>query len=575
MQQSDKKKEMKNGRRSAFAVMLGLIGMIKPLLGVMCVAILMGCAGNLAATFLTVLGGYALLSVAGLYEGMKLSVIFTLLIVFAVARGILRYAEQASNHYIAFKLLARIRHQVFAALRALAPAKLDGSKKGNLISIITSDIELLEVFYAHTISPIAIAVITSGIMAVFIGSLHPALGVLALVFYLIVGLVIPVINGKRGGARGQEYRNSFGALNTCVLDNLYGLEEILQYSQQEKRMTQMAEQTSHLEQISGQLKRQETAQRVTTDGVILLAGVLMAAASSQLVAAGTLTGAQALIAVIAMVSSFGPTAALSALSNNLHHTLASGNRVLNLLEEAPLVYDVTGEADTCTGDIRCEHVDFTYDTENAGGQADGAPQEQNGNSESVLTDFSAQFSKNRIHGILGKSGCGKSTLLKLLMRFYETERGEISYGEKEIGEINTTALRGSISYVTQETFLFHDTIENNLKVAKEDATREELIAAAKKASIHDFIMTLPDGYETKLAELGTSISGGERQRLGIARAFLHDAEYLFLDEPTSNIDSINEGMILQSLEREKADKTILLVSHRKSTMGIADDVLAM
>lgn len=575
MQQSDKKKEMKNGRRSAFAVMLGLIGMIKPLLGVMCVAILMGCAGNLAATFLTVLGGYALLSVAGLYEGMKLSVIFTLLIVFAVGRGILRYAEQASNHYIAFKLLARIRHQVFAALRALAPAKLDGSKKGNLISIITSDIELLEVFYAHTISPIAIAVITSGIMAVFIGSLHPALGVLALVFYLIVGLVIPVINGKRGGARGQEYRNSFGALNTCVLDNLYGLEEILQYSQQEKRMTQMAEQTSHLEQISGQLKRQETAQRVTTDGVILLAGVLMAAASSQLVAAGTLTGSQALIAVIAMVSSFGPTAALSALSNNLHHTLASGNRVLNLLEEAPLVYDVTGKEDICTGDIRCEHVDFSYDTENAGGQADGAPQEQNGNSESVLTDFSAQFSKNRIHGILGKSGCGKSTLLKLLMRFYETERGEISYGEKEIGEINTTALRGNISYVTQETFLFHDTIENNLKVAKEDATREELIAAAKKASIHDFIMTLPDGYETKLAELGTSISGGERQRLGIARAFLHDAEYLFLDEPTSNIDSINEGMILQSLEREKADKTILLVSHRKSTMGIADDVLAM
>ncbi|MBP3487658.1 MAG: ABC transporter ATP-binding protein [Roseburia sp.] len=576
----DKKKERKDGSRSAFAVMRGLIGMIKPLLGVMCVAILMGCAGNLAATFLTVLGGYALLSVAGLYEGMKLSVIFALLIVFAVARGILRYAEQASNHYIAFKLLARIRHQVFAALRTLAPAKLDGSKKGNLISIITSDIELLEVFYAHTISPIAIAVITSVFMVVFIGNLHPALGALALVFYVIVGLVIPVINGKRGGARGQEYRDSFGALNTCVLDNLYGLEEILQYSQQEKRMAQMAEQTGNLENISGQLKRQETAQRVTTDGVILLAGVLMAAASSQLAAAGALTGAQALIAVIAMVSSFGPTAALSALSNNLHHTLASGNRVLNLLEEAPLVYDVEGKSDVCTGDIRCEHVDFAYHDGETEGQPDEEGQEKANMQESaagadILSDFSAQFAKNRIHGILGKSGCGKSTLLKLLMRFYETERGEISYGEKKIGEINTSALRANISYVTQETFLFHDTIENNLKVAKADATREELIAAAKKASIHDFIMTLPDGYETVLAELGASISGGERQRLGIARAFLHDADYLFLDEPTSNIDSINEGMILQSLEREKADKTILLVSHRKSTMGIADDVLVM
>lgn len=580
MQRMDKKKERKNGSRSAFAVMLGLIGMIKPLLGIMCVAILMGCAGNLAATFLTILGGYALLTVAGLYEGMELSVIFTLLIVFAVARGILRYAEQASNHYIAFKLLARIRHRVFAALRALAPAKLDGSRKGNLISIITSDIELLEVFYAHTISPIAIAVITSIIMTVFIGSLHPALGALALVFYVMVGLVIPVINGRRGGARGQEYRDSFGALNTCVLDNLYGLEEILQYGRQEKRMTQMAEQTSHLEQISGQLKRQETAQRVTTDGVILLAGVLMAAASSQLAAAGALTGAQALIAVIAMVSSFGPTAALSALSNNLHHTLASGNRVLDLLEEKPLVYDIDGKADACKGDIRCGNVNFAYHDKETEGQLGKDMQEKANMAESVgdaeiLSDFSAQFAKNSIHGILGKSGCGKSTLLKLLMRFYETEHGEISYGGKEIGEINTTALRGNISYVTQETFLFHDTIENNLKVAKADATREELIAAAKKASIHDFIMTLPDGYETVIAELGTSISGGERQRLGIARAFLHDADYLFLDEPTSNIDSINEGMILRSLVREKEDKTILLVSHRKSTMGIADDVLAM
>lgn len=580
MQRMDKKKERKNGSRSAFAVMLGLIGMIKPLLGIMCVAILMGCAGNLAATFLTILGGYALLTVAGLYEGMKLSVIFTLLIVFAVARGILRYAEQASNHYIAFKLLARIRHQVFAALRALALAKLDGSRKGNLISIITSDVELLEVFYAHTISPIAIAVITSVIMTVFIGSLHPALGALALVFYVMVGLVIPVINGRRGGARGQEYRDSFGALNTCVLDNLYGLEEILQCGRQEKRMTQMAEQTRHLEQISGQLKRQETTQRVTTDGVILLAGVLMAAASSQLAAAGAFTGAQALIAVIAMVSSFGPTAALSALSNNLHHTLASGNRVLDLLEEKPLVYDIDGKADACKGDIRCGNVNFAYHDKETEGQLGKDMQEKANMAESagdaeILSDFSAQFAKNCIHGILGKSGCGKSTLLKLLMRFYETEHGEISYGGKEIGEINTTALRGNISYVTQETFLFHDTIENNLRVAKADATREELIAAAKKASIHDFIMTLPDGYETVIAELGTSISGGERQRLGIARAFLHDADYLFLDEPTSNIDSINEGMILQSLMREKADKTILLVSHRKSTMGIADDVLAM
>lgn len=551
--------------------MAGLIGMIKPLLPFMVVAILMGCVGNLMATFITVLGGYGMLSIAGMYEGISLSVIFGLVILFAVARGILRYAEQASNHYIAFKLLARIRHHVFAALRRLAPAKLDGSRKGNLISIITSDIELLEVFYAHTISPIAIAVITSVFMVGFIGWIHPVLGIIALCFYLLVGLVIPVANGRRGGAKGQEYRNSFGELNTCVLDNLYGLEETLQYGQQEKRMAQMTEHTSHLEKVNEQLKNDENSQRVVTDGVILFAGILMAAVAAKLAGAGSIAGYQAVIAVIAMTSSFGPTAALSALSNNLHHTLASGNRVLDILDEEPVVEDVTDGAAACEGDIRCENISFSYESveenETAADNASAA--------EGVLNDFSAVFGQNRIHGILGKSGCGKSTLLKLLMRFYETERGDILYGSEKVNHINTTALRSNISYVTQETFLFHDTIENNIKVAKEEATREEVIEAAKKASIHEFIMTLPEGYDTKLSELGDSISGGEKQRIGIARAFLHDADIIFLDEPTSNIDSLNEGIILKSLEKEKENKTILLVSHRKSTMGIVDDMIAM
>lgn len=551
----------KGSRRGGCAVMMGLVGMVKPLLPVMFLAILMGCVGNLMATFITVLGGYGFLSIAGLYRGMNPSTIFILLAIFAVARGILRYAEQASNHFIAFKLLARIRHKVFAALRRLAPAKLDGSKKGNLISIITSDIELLEVFYAHTISPIAIAVLTSVFMVIFIGRIHPVLGVLSLCFYLIVGLVIPLVNGRRGGELGQNYRNSFGDLNTCVLDNLYGLEEILQFGQQDERMGQMTERTEHLEQVNEQLKNRENQQRVVTDGVILFAGVLMAAAAGYLAGGGKLEGYEAVIAVIAMTSSFGPTAALSALSNNLHHTLASGNRVLDILEEEPLVEDVAEGADTCGGNIRCEGVSFAY--------ADGET------STGVLADFSADFPENRIHGILGKSGCGKSTLLKLLMRFYETEKGSIFYGGEDVNRIKTTALRSSIAYVTQETFLFHDTIENNFRVAKEDATREEVIAAAKKASIHDFIMSLPEGYDTKLAELGDSISGGEKQRIGIARAFLSDADIIFLDEPTSNIDSLNEGIILKSLEREKENKTILLVSHRKSTMGIVDDMLAM
>ena len=578
-------REEKKRARSGVKVMAGLIGMIKPLLPFMFAAILMGCAGNLMATFITILGGFGVRQVLGLYQGMTLSHIFISIAVFAVLRGILRYAEQASNHYIAFKLLAQIRHKVFAALRRLCPAKLDGSEKGNLISIITSDIELLEVFYAHTISPIAIAILTSGFMVWFIGRIHPA--ALAAVFYLTVGAVIPIINGKRGAENGRIYRDSFGKLNTVVLDNLYGLDEILQYGQQEKRLREMNSQTEQLEQKNQKLKMAENIQRIVTDGVILIAGVLMAAVCGHFAEQGTVSADQAMVAVIAMISSFGPTAALSALSNNLQHTLASGNRVLDILEEEPLVEDVLGGSTVCEGDISCEHVSFAYESAltkegQKGAQAEFTKEdkveiqaEYKKSPNGVLENFDHVFAEHKIHGILGKSGCGKSTLLKLLMRFYETSEGDIRYGKTNVGEISTAALRSSISYVTQETFLFEDTIENNIKVAKEDASREEVVAAAKKAALHEFILSLPDGYDTKLAELGDSVSGGERQRIGIARAFLHDGDMIFLDEPTSNIDSLNEGIILRSLDREKENKTILLVSHRKSTMAIADDVVAM
>ena len=580
-------REEKKRARSGVKVMAGLIGMIKPLLPFMFAAILMGCAGNLMATFITILGGFGVRQVLGLYQGMTLSHIFISIAVFAVLRGILRYAEQASNHYIAFKLLAQIRHKVFAALRRLCPAKLDGSEKGNLISIITSDIELLEVFYAHTISPIAIAILTSGFMVWFIGRIHPAAGALAAVFYLTVGAVIPIINGKRGAENGRIYRDSFGKLNTVVLDNLYGLDEILQYGQQEKRLREMNSQTEQLEQKNQKLKMAENTQCIVTDGVILIAGVLMAAVCGYFAEQGTVSADQAMVAVIAMISSFGPTAALSALSNNLQHTLASGNRVLDILEEEPLVEDVLGGSIVCEGDISCEHVSFAYESAltkegQKGAQAEFTKEdkveiqaEYKKSPNGVLENFDHVFAEPKIHGILGKSGCGKSTLLKLLMRFYEISEGDIRYGKTNVGEISTAALRSSISYVTQETFLFEDTIENNIKVAKEDASREEVVAAAKKAALHEFILSLPDGYDTKLAELGDSVSGGERQRIGIARAFLHDGDMIFLDEPTSNIDSLNEGIILRSLDREKENKTILLVSHRKSTMAIADDVVAM
>lgn len=548
--------------RSGIQVMMGLIGMVKPLLAKMCLAILMGCIGNVMATFVTVLGAYGIVTVLGLEGGIKLSVIFILLAVFAVLRGILRYAEQACNHYIAFKLLADIRHQVFASLRKLAPAKLDGNDKGNLISIITTDIELLEVFYAHTISPIAIAVITSLFMCLFIGQFDWKLGAFAAVFYLIVGAVIPFINGHLGREKGHTYRKEYGNLNTTVLDNLYGLEEILQYGREKQRLAVMESYTDNLEAVNRKLKDNEAWQRIATDAVILLAGIGMFFFSTALYQDGSVNMNTVFISTVAMLSSFGPVSALSALSNNLTQTLASGNRVLNLLEEEPVVKDVEHGADVPEGAITVSHVDFTY-------------HDRDGGSRKVLSDFSTGFTGNAIYGILGRSGCGKSTLLKLLMRFYETDSGTITYGRQNVNDIRTNALRRHISYVTQETFLFEDTIENNIKIAKENATRAEVEEAAKKASIHDFIMSLSQGYDTRLAELGDSLSGGERQRIGIARAFLHDSSVIFLDEPTSNIDSLNESIILKSLYEEKKDKQVILVSHRKSTMAIADEVLEM
>lgn len=546
-----------NKRRNGIQVMLGLIGLIKPMLGIMILAIIMGCIGNLMAISITILGCMGLMEVAGIYKGIALSTILILTVVLGIMRGPLRYAEQACNHYIAFKLLARIRHKVFASLRRLAPAKLEGEKKGNLISIITSDIELLEVFYAHTISPVMIAFIVSLMMSIFIGLKNVYLGMTAAFFYILVGVIIPVINSRLGQDTGLNYRKDFGELNTNVLDNLYGLEEILQYQQSADRLRVMNDKTDQLEKLNKKLKKSENIQRVITDIVILSAGLVMLATAYHFEKTGHIKVADMVISVIAMMSSFGPSAALSALSNNLHHTLASGNRVLNLLEEEPVTEEILRGEAFCDSDINCEDITFAY------------PESQ----RIILDKFSHSFKKNKIHGILGKSGCGKSTLLKLLMRFFAVDSGSISYGNLNVNSIKTSSLRDNIAYVTQETFLFQDTIENNIKVAKENATRQEVEEAAKKASIHDFITSLPKGYDTMLAELGDSISGGERQRIGLARAFLHNGNIILLDEPTSNIDSLNESVILNSIKKESNGKTIILVSHRKSTMGIADEVV--
>lgn len=559
----------KTNRRSAIQIMGQLIGLVKPLLIFMIAAILLGTVGYLCAIFLTILAGQVLAH--GLIPQlffrirnprlvfMPVKTVLTIMIVIALLRGILHYLEQYCNHYIAFRLLAIIRHKVFEALQKLCPAKLKSRDKGNLISIITTDIELLEVFYAHTISPICIAFLTSLFMVLFIGHYHYLAGSLALIAYIIVGVIIPVINGKLGSAEGMSFRNNFGELNSFVLDSLRGLDETIQYNQGEERKQEIIERSKQLAKQQEYLSYREGAQRSITNTVILLASFGMLFLTLFLYLNHELGFEGIITCTLSMMGSFGPVVVLSSLSNNLNQTLASGERVLSLLEEKPLVEEVEGDKETNDSfkGATLNHVTFSYDD------------------ETILDDYSLKLEPGTITGIHGVSGSGKSTILKLLMRFWDVNQGSITVNEEKIKQIPTKHLRNMESYVTQETHLFHDSIANNIAIAKKDATREEIMEAAKKASIHDFIMALPKGYDTEVGELGDTLSGGEKQRIGIARAFLHDAPMILMDEPTSNLDSLNEGIILKSLKESSKQKTIVLVSHRASTMNIAETVYEM
>ena len=571
-------------RRSAIQIMGSLIGLVKPLLHIMLAAIILGTLGYLCAIFLTILAGQVIMhglltGIAGMIVPVeKMWLVFTpvktiiiVMIVIAVLRGILHYVEQYCNHFIAFKLLAIIRHKVFASLRKLCPAKLEGRDKGNLISIITTDIELLEVFYAHTISPIAIATLTSVIMVIFIGRYHWLAGLLALAAYLIVGVAIPMWNGKRGSQKGMEFRTSFGELNSFVLDSLRGLDETIQYGQGKKRKEQMTGQSKNLAGMQESLSKMEGSQRSFTNMVILLASFGMLALTIWLYDKGAMGFEGILTCTIAMMGSFGPVVALSSLSNNLNQTLASGERVLSLLEETPLVEEIPGDVETSAD--QSENSEESADHAFAGAEAENVTFAYG--AETILDNYSLKLQPGKITGIHGASGSGKSTLLKLLMRFWDVQDGSVSVDGTDVRKIPTRHLRDMESYVTQETHLFHDSIANNIEVAKPGASREEIMEAAKKASIHDFIMTLPKGYDTEVRELGDTLSGGEKQRIGIARAFLHDCPLILLDEPTSNLDSLNEGIILRSLKESARKKTVVLVSHRVSTMNVADVVYEM
>lgn len=543
-----------NQRQSGFKIMSRLIKILKPLAPIMMITITFGVLGFLAAIAITTFGAVAIGNIIGIDMGYTFSMAAKIIIACAILRGILRYIEQYSGHYIAFKILAILRDKVYKALRKLAPSKLETKEKGNLISVITSDIELLEVFYAHTIAPIAIAILTSAIIAFVLYTINPYFGIVSVVFYIIVGCIIPVLSSKLGSEAGFDYRNEFGKTNSFLLDSLRGIKEVLLFGEGERRLEDINSNSDKLNNKLKVIKGHEGLIRACTDITIMLAMLVCLFIGVELFKNHTINLGQVIVAIVLLSSSFGPTVALSNLSNNLMHTFACAQRLFDILDEVPAVNEVEGNEDLDVDFIDIRNMEFKY----------------KGRDEILLKDVNLSIEKGEKVAIIGESGCGKSTLLKLIMRFWDVDKGSVEISNRDIKNIPTKSLRKSQSLVSQETFLFNDTIENNLKIGKIDATEEEVIEAAKKASIHDFIETLPNGYKTNVGEIGSNLSSGEKQRLGIARAFLHNSQVLILDEPTSNLDTLNEAEILKSIKNESKDNTIIMVSHRKSSTAICD-----
>lgn len=557
--------------RSNARVMWRMLGLAKPLAGWMVLAVACGVAGFCCATGVPVLAAEAALSAveAGSLP-WTLGTTVAVLAVMAVARGVLHYVEQRCNHYIAFKLLAHVRDLVFGALRRLTPAKLAGSDSGALISTVTADVELLEVFYAHTISPICIAVLMAAVMGVFLGGVHPALAALALASYALVGIAVPVAVSRASGGEGRRGRDLAARLSGFVLDGLRGLGEVLQYGAGASRLEELDGRSEELVASQRKLRARGAAGQAATTGAIMVLSCAQMLMAAWLAGAGVVTAEGAVLATVATFSSFGPFVALANLGSTLQGTLAAGNRVLDILDEEPLVAEVPDSEGRHPGfdGIAAEDVSFSY----AGGaSANGGL----ASGEKILDHVSVGVEPGQIVGIQGKSGSGKSTLCRLLMRFWDVDRGRVALSGTDVREVATSALRDAEAFVEQDTHLFHDSIRDNLLIARPEATDAELEAACRAASVHDFICSLPNGYDTMAGELGDTLSGGERQRLGLARAFLHDAPLLLLDEPTSNLDSLNEAQILKSLSDQRGRRAVVLISHRPSTMAIADKTYSM
>ena len=548
--------QKKSLRRSGAKIMASLIALLGSLSYIMILAVINGSVGFVCAMGVTVFGAVGVAKALGETIALSYGWIIGLTIGCGVLRGLLRYFEQYSNHYIAFRLLAVLRDKIFGALRVLCPAKLESKQKGSIIAMITSDIETLEVFYAHTISPICIAVLVSVAVFLFVGFVSSwYLAFVALVGFLTIGIVVPLISSGKLKESGVKYRAEFASFSAYFLDSIKGIKDIVLNNAGEEREKEVNKRSDGLLKETKKMKHNITRAGSAIELTVSVFVLITLAVGILLVKNDMLSLGRMIIGTVTVFSSFGPVIAVGSLPGNLTQTFASGDRVLNLLAEKPAVEEVKNGKDFDYEKLDVKDLSFSYD-----GQTE------------VLKDIKMHAEKGEIIGIVGESGCGKSTFLKLLLRFWERSGGEIDYDNIDIDKINTDSLLKNVTMVSQSTYLFEETIEDNLRIAKPDATQEEIENACKMASVHDFIMTLPDGYKTQVGALGDNLSAGEKQRIGLARAFLRGSELILLDEPTSNVDSINEGIILKALKEQKNKKSIILVSHRESTMAIADRI---
>lgn len=562
-------------RRSAPSIMWRMMGLVRPLAGWLVLAVALGSIGMLTAAFVPAFGALGLMAALG-RNALRLGLIAACAAC-GIARGPLHYGEQLCNHYIAFRLLAHVRDLVFGALRQLAPAKLEGRGKGELVSLVTSDIELLEVFYAHTISPIAIALVCTVVFEGFLLPVSPELAGIALVAYAVLGVLLPLISAKACGTTGRQSREGVGKLGAFVLDSLRGASETIQFAGGADRSRALGKLTEQVGAVDARLKRRQAVSEAVADALILVANLVMLGRALQLVAAGTIDFAAAFVAVFTFVSSFGSVMAVSRLGASLQETLASGARVLDLLDEQPQCAEVADGQDVGFAGAAAEHVSFSYAGGADAGGAGATGQVANDTATSlILDDVSCTFAPGTMTCIMGRSGSGKSTLLKLLMRFWDPAAGTITVSGVDARHINTASLRSHEAYMTQDTHLFCGTVRENLLVAHASATDAELLDACRSASLTALIDRLPQGLDTPVAELGDSLSGGERQRIGLARIFLNDAPFILLDEPTSALDALNEAAVMQAVdELKRRGKTIVLVSHRASTGAFADFSLSV